>query len=236
MYVHVNKKFGGVFIMSVPVTRIITLILAINEMMNHFDAAQVTRVELDWEIWTLEPDHVAVAPQISLIMANRVDLSGDFAEFRVNPEYQGYMGGIKVDTWRGPRELDESFYVARPPLNRNEDTVKLTTYVQLDGDFTRYGLQNVSSLQWGSIDNSQLQTCRTADNGLINFSITLTMSESEIEYGHNMVDYIYAKEIRYYIGESLAKRDRTGYYLFKEGKRFVAPESDQEIIDEYIAY
>jgi hypothetical protein len=222
--------------MPIAVMKTVALLLAVSGFASCAAAAQVTRVEVDWEIRTLEPDHVAVAPQISLIMANRVDLSGDFAEFRINPEYQGYLGGVKVDTWRGPRELEESFYVARPPLNRSQDTLKLTSYVQLDGNSTRYGLQDVSSMQWGSLDNSQLKSCRTAGNGLINYSINLTMSESEIEYGHNMVDHIHVDEIRYFIGENLAKRDRTGYFLFKDGKRFVAPETDQKIIDQYIAF
>lgn len=222
--------------MPIALTKIVALILAILGIPNCICEAQVTRVEVDWEIRTLVPDHVAVAPQISLIMANRVDLSGDFAEFRVNPEYQGYVGGIKVDTWRGPRELDESFYLSRPPLNRDRDSVRLTTFAELDGTSTKYGLQNVSNTQWGSIDNSELQTCRTAGNGLISFSINLTMSESEIEYGHNMVDHVFVKEIRYYIGSNLAQRDRTGYYLFRDGQRFVEPETDEKIIDQYIAF
>ncbi len=198
--------------------------------------SQVTRVEVDWEIRTLEPDEVAVAPQISLIMANRGDLTSDFAEFRINPEYEGSIGGIKIDTWRGPQELDESAFVSRPPLNQPNDHLRFTTVAEVDGNSTLYRMKNWSSNQWGNIADSEFQTCRTTGNGRISFSIDLTMSESEIEYGHNMVDHIFVREIRYYIGNSLAKRNRTGFYLYRDGQSFVEPETDQEIIDEFIAF
>ena len=198
--------------------------------------SQITRVEVDWDIRTFEPDEVAVAPQISLIMANRANLDSDFAEFRINPEYEGSIGGIKIDTWRGPQELDESAYVSRPPLNQQNDRLQFTTVAEVDGDSTVYRMKDWTSNQWGNISDSEFQACRTTGNGQIQFSINLTMSESEIEYGHNMVNQIFVKEIRYYIGNNLAKRNRTGYYLYRDGQSIVEPETDQEIIDEYIAY
>jgi hypothetical protein len=191
---------------------------------------------MDWEIRLLEPDQVAVAPQISLIMANRTDLSGDFAEFHLNPEYDGYLGGVKINTWRGPKELDESSYLSKPALNRSGDLVTFTTSAEVVGNQTLYRMKNLSSQQWGQVADSELTGCHTAGSSTINFSLNLTMSESEIEYGHNMVASIRVKEIRRYVGDDLAQRNRTGYYLYRDGQRFVEPETAQEIIDEYIAF
>lgn len=198
--------------------------------------AQITRVEIDWEIQTLEPDDIAVSPQIALIMANRADLSGDYAEFRINPEYDEFLGGIRINTWRGPNELDESFYFPQSPLNRENDLIRFTTLAELDGNLTRYRLKNLRSNQWGQVDNSLLDSCRTVGNGVINYSINITMAESEIEYGHTQVKSVLVKEIRYYQENTLAMRNRTGYFLYRDGVRFVEPETDQEIIDQYIAF
>jgi hypothetical protein len=198
--------------------------------------AQAKRVEVDWEIVITEPDAAGVNPQISLIMANREELTGDFAEFRINPSYGNYIGGIKVDTWRGPHELDETMHFQRPPLGTANDKISFTTVAEAFAGRTHYGVENVNSDSWGNIDNSEFGMVTTSGAGVIQFDINLTLAESEVEYGHNRVDYVKVKEIRYYMNGNLARRDRTGYFIFKDGAAFAGPATPYEVIDEYIAF
>ena len=198
--------------------------------------AQVTRVEVDWEIRVREADYESFSPQISIIMANRRDLSSDFAEFRVNPDYEGIQGGLQIDTWNGTQKLAESSHVARPALSASSDKIRFTTVATAELTQTKYSVEEIHCNSWGTVAESEIAPCRTAGEGLIRYSMSLTLDESEVEFGHNRVEYVIAKEVRYYIGNALAKRDRTGYYIFKEGQSYKGPVSPEEVIDTYIAF
>jgi hypothetical protein len=198
--------------------------------------AQVTRVEVDWEVRVREADYESFSPQISIIMANRRDLTGEFAEFRLNPDYEGIQGGMQIDTWLGTERLAESSHLPRPALATISERITFTTVATAGESQTKYSLEGVHCNSWGDVSDSEIAPCHTVGEGLIRFSMNLTLNESEVEYGHNRVDYVIAKEVRYYIGNALAKRDRTGYYIFKEGESYKGPVSPEEVIDSYIAF
>lgn len=197
--------------------------------------SQVTRVEIDWQVTVAEPDAEAMAPQISIILANETT-DGDFAEFKLNPEGEGTQGGILMKTWRGQQELGASSHLDQPPLSTENDRIRFTTSVEVNGGTSTYALTDVSSTQWGNLPDSASATCEIASVSPLQFSINETLYESEVEFGHNRVTHVIAREIRFYIGDNLAKRDRTGYYLFRDGGSHIGPVSAEEIIETYIAY
>lgn len=199
----------------------------------HFAAAQT--IEIDWQIDILEPSKTSSSPQISLIMAGTPSLAYDYAEFRINPQDSFIKGGAALDVWWGSSKVLGRSDFNASPLSVVGDTINVTTRLAVTGSGTTYEIASLKSQNWGVVPQEQLPSVSTTILGKIDYSIDLTIAESEIELGANRVKKFQIIEHRLVRGNRVISRDSTPRVLY-ENPGTVTTNVAPSVIDNNTAY
>ena len=90
------------------------------------DSSRVISVEEHWELQLAEPDAARSAPQTTMVMSPRGDLSGTHFLFTLNhvaaPDYQ--PGGMQVQLWEGEDLVNQAVGHESAALEHVNETVR----------------------------------------------------------------------------------------------------------------
>ena len=154
---------------------------------NVYSQKIYTDVEVQWEIVLNKPDAASSSPCFSFIMSSRPDLSGDYAEIRLNAPVENGDTEISVTIWSGLGNLVATSTRKVPPLTVENDVITFTTNIRVLGSGTWYEIASVSSGSWGTIKDQNMPKAVAEKAKSVDFSIDLTKSESEIDAGKSRV-------------------------------------------------
>lgn len=183
----------------------------------------VTRVEEDWVVLIDVPNPLQNAPQITSVMSPVGNADGIHFAFALNhrslPDYTA--GGLQLQCWS-----DEFWIGYRDGTNGgvcmvDQEQISYTLRMNIDEQkMLSVAVLNGQSQTWGQFgDTGPLRyEVQVGFENLDDYSPEVTVANSRVGFAANRVKKFQIKEIRYYSGETLVKRDTTGriiHELFK---------------------
>jgi hypothetical protein len=167
----------------------------------HLLAADVAKVEEDWELVLNGPSPAITAPQVTCTMTPLGHLNGVYAALEINhgtlPDFT--PGGLQLQVWSGEEWLTVRDY-ADSALNVDDDTVRWTQRMSLGAGKLTFQVVNGSSTTWGAFatsGNFKLSLLSLLTN-LNSYSPDLSVNNSGIGFGSQRVASLTLKRVRYY--------------------------------------
>ena len=194
-----------------------------------------TELEVAWEIVLNKPDAITRSPCFSLIMSSRPELTGEYAEIRLNAPVENENPEISVTIWSTSGGMIATSSRKVPPLSVENDVVQITTKIKVADSGTWYEIASVSSGSWGTIDDQDMPKAMANDSTSVDYNIDLTKNESEIETGKNRVESVAITRVA-------AKRnnnweiDNSLHVIFGDVKYPIQTKLSDEVVDEKTAY
>ena len=166
-------------------------------------AADVVRVEEDWELVLDQVSESKQAPQFETLMSPfpcDAELSDFFCRVTWNyRELPGFVpGGFQLQTWFGPFVLSKK-ELASPPFSTAGETVTWTQQLEVDHECVFFQIKNGVSATWGAFGGSHMQLWEFPHPPNLNhYRPEVSVERSGITYGANRVVRMRIKEVRRY--------------------------------------
>lgn len=166
-------------------------------------AADVTRVEEDWQLIVNQPDQQLNGPQVTCIISPAtVDLA--YCAFDINygtqPNYSA--GGLQMHLWNPDQPIVVSTLPVTGIMQQTNETVTWTQTMSLSQGTLSFAVKNGQSATWGSFDNSgnPLLATTTATN-LNNYDSNVSLTNSGVCFASNLVTSLTLTAVRWYAAD-----------------------------------
>jgi hypothetical protein len=152
--------------------------------------SKVVSVEEHWELQLSQPDSEVSAPQVTMVMSPKNDISGTHFLFTLNhvtlPEYQ--PGGMQVQAWDGDNSLEDKVANPLAALQSANETVRWTQKLSLENGTLTFQVVNGQSETWDTFGGDDLSVSVQSSLGALNsYRPSVSLSESQVGYAENRV-------------------------------------------------
>lgn len=163
-------------------------------------AADVARVEEDWQLIVNQPDSSLDGPQVTCIISP-VTTDVAYCAFDINyqtqPNYSA--GGLQMHIWNPNQPILTSNFPVSGLMQTSGETVTWTQAMAVSGGVISFAVKNGQSTTWGSFDNSgQPVSASTTANNLNNYSPSVSVANSGVSFASNLVSSLTLKAVRWY--------------------------------------
>jgi hypothetical protein len=162
-------------------------------------AADVVRVEEQWELKVASPDPGSDAPQVTCLVAPVGDIRSVHAAFELNqrslPSFS--PGGLQLQLWNGELPLGHVQAAATVVLGQPDETITWTQAMEVSGGVLRFSILGGQSATWGSFGGDDLKI--EVPTNLVNlneYSPAVSISNSAVGFAGNRVQSLVLKRVR----------------------------------------
>ena len=161
----------------------------------------LVKVEETWALTVGEPNLVANAPQVSMVMSSFGDLDEDYFIFLINyrttPDYA--PGGCQVQHWDADTTVGHRDGNDRSPLSNTSEVVRWTQVLTASSGTVTFDVQQGSSVTWGNFaQGGQLRyEIATGQDNLDEYRPQVSIQQSGISYAGNRVSSLTLESIRW---------------------------------------
>ncbi len=153
-------------------------------------SSKVISVEEHWELQISQPESDRSAPQVTMVMSPKNDVSGTHFLFTLNhvtvPDYQ--PGGMQVQAWNGDSLSDEKVGDTSAALQNSNETVRWTQKLSLQDGTLTFQIVNGQSETWNAFGGDNLSVSVPSSIGALNsYKPSVSLSESQVGYAENRV-------------------------------------------------
>lgn len=166
-------------------------------------AANVVRVEEDWQLVVNQPDADLNGPQVTCIISPAsVDLA--YCAFDVNyntqPNYSA--GGLQMHLWNPDQPIVVGSFPATGTLQQANETVTWTQSMSISQGVLSFAVKNGQSATWGSFDNSaQPLLAATTATDLNGYDPNVSLTNSGVCFASNLVTSLTLNAVRWYAAD-----------------------------------
>jgi hypothetical protein len=174
-------------------------------------AQDIVKVEEDWELVVSTPDTNSVAPQITTSMSPFNSLNDTYFTFEINhksvPSF--VPGGLHVHLWQGDWRQATFSRSDLSVLNTNNEVVRWTQILEVEGSHLRFRIKDGSSTTWGAFGyTNQVEVQRDWSAGHINFyTPAVSVAQSGVGFASNCVSSLKITAIRMTLSDSEVLHD-----------------------------
>ena len=176
-------------------------------------AADIVRVEEDWELVVKEPDVDTQAPQVTCVISPTGGIESSYAALTVNhktlPDYDA--GGIQLQVWRDGDAVANSKHPQDDLLGTANETITWTQRMSAENGQLVFEVVAGQSTTWGSF-GGQGNLRASADTALSNlngYDWHVSVANSGVGYAGNRVTKLVLKRVRSYSAEGLVQEDNS---------------------------
>lgn len=163
-------------------------------------AADVARVEEDWQLVVNQPDVNLNGPQVTCVIS---PLTADVAycafdiNYHTQPDYSA--GGLQLHLWNPNQPIVTNNFPVSGMLGQANETVTWTQTMSLASGVLSFSVVNGQSATWGSFDNGSqpLQATTTATN-LNSYDPNVSLTNSGVSFASNLVSSLTLTAVRWY--------------------------------------
>lgn len=165
-------------------------------------AADIYRIEEDWEMVVNEPDSSIHSPQLTFFLAPNPANPDRYFQLQLNHavEHEFSGGGFHVVAAEGSQHLDSVRSSTYQPLVSHDQTVRWTSVMTAHGDSVYYHVKNGYAADWGSF-GGYWTAVRMAAEGTQHFNdydLSRSLEMIDIGFGGNRVDSLVLRNVRLY--------------------------------------
>jgi len=177
------------------------------------EAAEIVRVEEDWELVVSEPDPDNNAPQVTCVMSPAATTDSLHMALEINhktmPDYE--PGGVQLQVWNGETPVTSKNSPIQGVLQSAAETVRWTTKMSLADGLLTFEITDGSSTSWGAFGGQGYlkASVPTSATSLLTYSPESSRSKSGVGFAANRVETLVIKEVRYYSSLGLVHKDTT---------------------------
>lgn len=163
-------------------------------------AAEIVRVEEDWQLQVATPDPVSDAPQVTCLMSPVGDVRSIHAAFELNQRSLPYFlaGGLQLQLWNGESPQGNIQAAATQIMAQPDEVVTWTQSMQLVGGVLKFAVTNGHSTTWGDFGGDGLLKIEvpTELTNLNQYDPQVSVDNSAVGYASNRVTSLVLKRIR----------------------------------------
>ena len=160
----------------------------------------VVRVEQDWELVLKTPDQNSAGPQVVCTISPFNHVSGVHAAVELNHQSlpQFVPGGIQVQAWDDENPLGSQKFPNASLLSHDNETVSWTQSMRLENGSLIMEVTDGTSQSWGNFGGQGYLkwSIATQLTSLEAYSTDVTVANSGVSYGANLVEHLEIKEVR----------------------------------------
>jgi hypothetical protein len=171
----------------------------------------VVSVEEEWSLQVGEPNLIANAPQVSMVMSSNADLEDDYFMFvlnhRTHPAYQA--GGLQLQQWNGATVEDFANDDDESLLENTNEVVTWKQAMTIQNGTVTVAVQDGVSTSWGAFGNDGALTLSafTGQPNLNAYTPSVSLSQSGIAFAGNRVGSLTLQKVTWTMS------DGQKYYL-----------------------
>jgi hypothetical protein len=162
-------------------------------------AAEIVRVEEQWELKIATPDPASDAPQVICLVSPLNDIRGVHAAFELNQRSQPYFspGGLQLQLWDGESPLGHVNATAVGVLGQPEETVTWTQVMEVSAGVLRFSIAGGQSTTWGGFGGDGLSIAvPTTLANLNQYDPAVSVRNSAVGYAANRVHSLTLTHVR----------------------------------------
>jgi len=171
--------------------------------------SDVFRIEEDWELVVGDPESAIDGPQVTCAISP-LNMETAYCAFEINcysqPQYQA--GGLQVHTWDPVDPMEYSNSAKTGVMATPDETVTWTQTMTFDSNQNelRFQVINGQSQTWGSFGGNPVDgysghlvlSIRTGLSNLNGYDPNVSITNSGVSFGGNLVVSMTLKAVRYY--------------------------------------
>lgn len=166
-------------------------------------AADVMRVEEDWQLVVNQPDANLNGPQLTCVIAPASADQG-YCAFDLNYNTQpGYAaGGLQMHLWNPSQPIVVGDFPVSGVMQQPNETVTWTQTMSINQGVLSFAVKNGQSATWGGFDNSAspLLAMTTATN-LNSYDPNVSLNNSGVCFASNLVTSLTLNAVRWYAAD-----------------------------------
>jgi hypothetical protein len=176
-------------------------------------AADIVRIEEDWELVVANPDPASFAPQVTSTLSPLGDLSGYYAVFDLNlrnlPVYEA--GGMQLQVWNGDEPVITKKSNVGTLLHNSNETITWTQAMWVSEGQLHFAVVNGDSQTWGGFGSGGSLTVDVEHQltNLHQYNPDVSVANSGIGFAANRVTSLTLKAVRAYSEGALEGQDTT---------------------------
>lgn len=180
-------------------------------------AADVIRVEQDWELVVASTDSNSTAPQVSCAISPDDSVAGCYATLELNhrsmPDFAS--GGLHLQVWNGEDLISTHSYYNQNVMNGSNETVRWTQSVAVTNGVLTFDIQDGQSSTWSTFGNiAQLRrSLPTSRTHLNDYNSAVSVANSGVSYAGNRVTSLVLKRVRVFTSDGEVFEDETSHVV-----------------------
>ena len=171
---------------------------------NTSQAAEVARVEEDWQLIVNQPDVDLNGPQVTCVISP-ADIGDAYCAFDINyctqPDYSA--GGLQMHAWNPLQPIVTCNFPVSGVMQTSNETVTWTQTMSLAGGVLTFEVVNGQSTTWGSFGGSEDECIlvNTSFNNLNAYDPNVSLENSGVSFASNLVNSLTLMAVRYYAAD-----------------------------------
>jgi hypothetical protein len=176
-------------------------------------AADVVRIEEDWELVVGTPDSDSDAPQVTCVISPMAGVESWHAALELNQQGLPVFaaGGLQLQVWEGEVPLSDRRFPNGAVLGYAGETVRWTQTMQLDDGELTFEVVNGTSATWGNFGGQGYlkASIATTLGSLDAYNPNVSANNSGVSYAANRVHSLILKRVRYFTSTGEQYEDDT---------------------------
>lgn len=164
-------------------------------------AADVARVEEDWQLIVNQPDAELNGPQVTCVIspltANEAYCAFD-VNYHTQPDY--VAGGVQMHAWNPSTPIITCDLPVSGVMQQANETVTWTQTMALAGGVLTFGVVNGQSVTWGTFGGESIAVNTTVAN-LNSYDPNTSLTNSGVSFASNLVTSLTLMAVRYYAAD-----------------------------------
>lgn len=169
---------------------------------THLNAADIIKIEEDWELVLTEPDTNKYSPQINLFLAPFGNDLQRYFQLQFNHAAQDDFsgGGFRVAAMIGETNYDQARGNALGALSYNQDIVRWTSVIAIQNGEYLFAVKNGSCQSWGTFGGPEyLVRMPSGENASLEaYAPQNSVDLIDIGFGKNRVTSLKLLRVRQY--------------------------------------
>lgn len=167
-------------------------------------AADVARVEEDWQLVVNQPDPDLNGPQVTCVISPSTSDQG-YCAFDINyctqPDYSA--GGMQMHVWNPHSPIVVSNFPASGVMQTANETVTWTQTMSLTDGVLTFLVVNGQSTTWGSFGGTSDESVsvNTTANNLNSYDPNVSLDNSGVSFASNLVTSLTLTAVRWYAAD-----------------------------------
>ncbi len=175
-------------------------------------AADIVRVEEDWELVVASPDPGSDAPQVTCMFSPVGNIQSAHAALELNqrsaPSFAS--GGVQLQLWNGEALVTHKEGANTAVMATADESVRWTQVMEVSGGVLKFSVVNGQSTTWGSFGGEDLKLqAPTTLTSLNAYNPAVSLQNSAVGYASNRVKSLVLKRIRFVLSTGEVLEDPT---------------------------